>query len=268
VASYGDGDEISGRCLILTDITELKRMDQLKTDLIGFVSHELKTPLTNIGLYTELLKKRLEQPDEKIQHITNVISRQGVRMRHLVEDFLNISRLEADRELPMNMERLDDIVALVEDIVTVHTYTEQGDDIVIALPDDPPALWADRTKVEEVFANLVSNARKFSPKGGTITVRGERDGEMMCFCVSDQGIGIPEEKLDNLFRRFERLDASASRIPGTGLGLFVCKHLVEAHGGDIWVESTEGEGSTFCFTVPIYAGQAEPVEDPEGSDED
>lgn len=267
VAIYGDGDEISGRCLILTDITEFKRIDQLKTDLIGFVAHELKTPLTNIGLYSEMLQNRLVGEDEKIEHITDVINRQGGRMRHMVEDFLNISRLEADREIPMDMRRIDDIGGLIGDTVAVHTHPQVEEEISIQLPDDQPPLWADKTKVEEVFANLLSNARKFSPEGGPIEVRGECDGDQWRFSVSDEGMGIPKTKQDQLFRRFERLDASASRIPGTGLGLFVCKHLVEAHGGEIWVESEEGEGSTFYFTLPVYSGQDAQAPAPEDADE-
>ncbi|MFP3903787.1 MAG: CHASE2 domain-containing protein [Armatimonadota bacterium] len=257
VASYGDEDEeIGGKCMILSDITELKRVDQLKTDLIGFVSHELKTPLTNIGLYSQLLQDRLPQKEEKLHEIAAVIDRQRVRMGHMVEDFLNVSRLESDRELPMEHEHITDIQTLIHNIVELHSHMRDEHIIEINLPEDLPDLWADRTKIEEIFANLISNAFKFSPKGGRIEIAAEPSGDVVQFSVSDEGIGIPAEERENLFQRFERLSASASRIPGTGLGLYVCRHLVEAHGGEIWVESVENDGSTFYFTVPAYRGQS------------
>lgn len=256
VASYGDEEEIGGKCMILSDITELKRIDQLKTDLIGFVSHELKNPLTNIGLYSLLLQDHIHDGDEELREIAEVIERQRVRMGHIVEDFLNVSRLEADRELPMKQERISNIETLIHDIVDVYSHVRDEHIIQVNLPDSLPDLWADPTKVEEVLANLISNAIKFSPQGGRIQIAAEPSAGMVRFSVSDEGIGIPEEERENLFQRFERLGAGASRIPGTGLGLFVCRHLVEAHGGEIWVESIENEGSTFYFTIPVYRGQS------------
>lgn len=255
IALIGGGDEIGGKCMILTDITEFRIIDQMKSDLIAFVSHELKTPLTNIGLYTELLQSRLGPEEEKNIDLTRVIMRQTLRMRHMVEDFLNLSRIDADRGLSMNLSRLDDVDTIIGDIVGIEGHGRDTHFFEVSLPDPAPDLWADRTKLEEVFANLIGNAIKFSPRGGKIRVRGELHGPMMRFSVSDDGLGMSRADQARLFERFERVGPSVSRIPGTGLGLFICKHLIEAHGGTIWAESTEGEGSTFHFTVPLYDGQ-------------
>jgi len=261
IALIGGGDEIGGKCMILTDITEFKIIDQMKSDLIAFVSHELKTPLTNIGLYTELLQSRLEPDEDQNLDITRVIMRQTLRMRHMVEDFLNISRIDADRGLSMNFTRLENVAAIINDIVEIEGHGRDTHFFELSLPDPVPDLWADRAKLEEVFANLIGNAMKFSPRGGRIRVRGELHGPLLRFSISDEGIGMSKADQARLFRRFERVGTSGSSIPGTGLGLFICKHLIEAHGGTIWAESTEGEGSTFHFTVPLYDGQDQEAQD-------
>ncbi len=261
VALVGTGDEIAGKCMILTDVTEFKQIDQLKTDLIAFISHELKTPLTNIGLYTELLLDQFGTDDRRVADLLQVVSRQTTRMQHMVEDFLNVSRIEADRALPMNLQPLDDLGKLVDDILAVERHGHGDHIFEINLPQPMPVLWADRTKVEEVFANLIGNAIKFSPNGGRITVSGQVHGDMVHFSVCDEGIGISEDDRQHLFQRFQRVGSTVKRIPGTGLGLFVCKHLIEAHGGEISIESVEAEGSTLHFTLPIYTDQDHDIAD-------
>ena len=218
-------------------------------------------PLTNIGLYTELLQSRLEPDEDQNLDITRVIMRQTLRMRHMVEDFLNISRIDADRGLSMNFTRLENVAAIINDIVEIEGHGRDTHFFELSLPDPVPDLWADRAKLEEVFANLIGNAMKFSPRGGRIRVRGELHGPLLRFSISDEGIGMSKADQARLFRRFERVGTSGSSIPGTGLGLFICKHLIEAHGGTIWAESTEGEGSTFHFTVPLYDGQDQEAQD-------
>jgi two-component system phosphate regulon sensor histidine kinase PhoR len=152
----------------------------------------------------------------------------------------------------MNLARLEDVDAIVNEIVEVEGHGLDTHFFEVDLPEPIPAVWADRTKLEEVFANLIGNAIKFSPRGGTVAIKGEIEDGMLHFSVSDEGIGMSKADQAKLFERFERVGKATSRIPGTGLGLFVCKHLIEAHGGKIWARSTEGEGSTFHFTVPIY----------------
>ena len=266
VALVGSDEEIAGKCMILTDVTEFKQIDQLKTDLIGFVSHELKTPLTNIGLYTELVRDIASAQDEKAAELVNVIGRQTIRMQHMVEDFLNVSRIEANRGLAMNTVRFDDLMAMIEDTVAVEGHGRDTHRFEVELPEPTPSLWVDRTKLEEVLANLIGNAIKYAPNGGLVRIAAEVEDGMAHFSVSDEGVGISEADREHLFQRFQRVGSSVTRVPGTGLGLFVCKHLVEAHGGKIWVESMQGEGSTFHFTLPIYSHQDQEDEDEQGSE--
>ncbi len=256
----GPGDELIGKCAVCTDITHFKQLDQMKTDLVSFVSHELKTPLTSIGLYGHMLREKLQagQVTEALDMAAS-IDRQNTRMKHMVEDFLNISRIEQGRPLDMLWQPITDVRAFVDEVVAVEARTTRDHEFSLDLPVEVPAIWADRGKLEEVFVNLVNNAIKYSPDGGLITVSAEVQGPMLCFAVRDMGLGISREAQSRLFQRFARV-GNAQRITGTGLGLFVCKALIEAHGGRIWAESEEGHGSTFCFTVPLYTGQDKPKE--------
>ncbi|MEN6549000.1 MAG: CHASE2 domain-containing protein [Armatimonadia bacterium] len=252
----GAAGEQAGKCAVLTDVTHFKQLDQMKTDLVSFVSHELKTPLTSIGLYGHMLKEKLkEQKIDEAQDMAAAIDRQMIRMKHMVEDFLNVSRIEQGRPLDMLWHEITNVRAFVEEVVNIEARASRDHEISLDMPLQLPSLWADRGKVEEVFINLVNNAIKYSPDGGLISIRAEQQGDMMQFSVADMGLGISEEERSRLFQRFARAQADQRRISGTGLGLFVCKALIEAHGGRIWLESTPGKGSTFYFTVPVYRGQ-------------
>ncbi|NLJ36717.1 MAG: CHASE2 domain-containing protein [candidate division WS1 bacterium] len=255
VALFDIEGQAAGKCMMLTDITELKLMDDLKTDLIGFVSHELKTPLTNIRIYNELVHDQIEHTVPEAAELAEVVHYQTVRMQRMVEDFLNLSRIEADRGLSMNRARLDSPEGMISELIAMEARGRTTHRFEMNLADPMPPLWVDPTKLEAVFANLVHNALKFSPNGGKITVTGKPANDMVQFSVSDEGLGIADADMPNLFERFRRVGHTTSRIPGTGLGLYVSKHLIEAHGGTIWAESTEGEGSAFHFTVPIYSSQ-------------
>jgi len=251
----GPGDELMGKCAVCTDITHFKQLDQMKTDLVSFVSHELKTPLTSIGLYGYMLREKLRAGAvPEAQDMAASIDRQNTRMKHMVEDFLNISRIEQGRPLDMLWQVLPDVRQFVEDVVAIEARTTRDHEFVLDLPAEPPPLWADRGKLEEVFINLVNNAIKYSPDGGTVTVAAAAQDDMMCFSVRDTGLGISPEAQGRLFQRFARV-GDQQRISGTGLGLFVCKALIEAHGGKIWVESEEGKGCRVSFTVPLYRDQ-------------
>ncbi|MEI6500045.1 MAG: ATP-binding protein, partial [Armatimonadota bacterium] len=253
----GMAGETAGKCVVFNDITYFKQLDQMKTDLVSFVSHELKTPLTSIGLYGYLLRERLQaqQLDQALDSAA-AIDRQATRMKHMVEDFLNISRIEAGRPLEMLFQKVGQVYAFVEEVVMIEARTTKDHDIRLDLPEDLPALWADRGKLEEVLINLVNNAIKYSPDGGAVTVSAAVTGTMMQFSVRDSGLGIAQDEQSRLFQRFQRVGRdNDQRISGTGLGLFVCKALIEAHGGRIWVDSVLGQGSTFHFTVPLYVVQ-------------
>jgi two-component system phosphate regulon sensor histidine kinase PhoR len=251
----GPGEETIGKCAVFTDITHFKQLDQMKTDLVSFVSHELKTPLTSIGLYGHMLRERLSVSNVvEAQDMAAAIDRQNTRMKHMVEDFLNISRIEQGRPLDMLWQPIEDPRAFIEEVVAIEARTTRDHELSLDLPRDLPTLWADRGKLEEVFINLVNNAIKYSPDGGLVTLKATVEGDMIRFSVTDMGVGIAREAQSRLFQRFSRV-GNKQRVSGTGLGLFVCKTLIEAHGGKIWVESEENQGSTFHFTVPLYRGQ-------------
>ncbi|MCE5237878.1 CHASE2 domain-containing protein [bacterium] len=251
----GPADELMGKCAVCTDITHFKQLDQMKTDLVSFVSHELKTPLTSIGLYGHMLREKLQAGAvPEAQDMAASIDRQNTRMKHMVEDFLNISRIEAGRPLDMLWHEIHDVRQFVDEVVAIEARTTRDHEFSLDLPPDTPALWADRGKLEEVLINLVNNAIKYSPDGGLITIAAEPQDNMMRFSITDMGVGVSREAQSRLFQRYQRV-GNKQRVSGTGLGLFVCKALIEAHGGKIWVQSEEGKGSTFYFTVPIYHGQ-------------
>jgi PAS domain S-box-containing protein len=260
----GPGDELMGKCAVCTDITHFKQLDQMKTDLVSFVSHELKTPLTSIGLYGHMLREKLQAGRvPEAQDMAASIDRQNTRMKHMVEDFLNISRIEQGRPLNMLWHEIPDVRQFVDEVVAIEARTTRDHEFSLDLPADTPPLWADRGKLEEVFINLVNNAIKYSPDGGLVTVAGEPQDDMMRFSVQDMGLGISRESQSRLFQRFARV-GNQQRVSGTGLGLFVCKALIEAHGGKIWIESEENEGTKVYFTVPLYRGQDQETENGHG----
>jgi two-component system, OmpR family, phosphate regulon sensor histidine kinase PhoR len=251
----GPVGELIGRCAVFTDITHFKQLDQMKTDLVSFVSHELKTPLTSIGLYGHMLREKLEEGNvTDAQDMAAAVDRQNTRMKHMVDDFLNISRIEQGRPLDMLWARIENPRAFIEEVVAIEARTTRDHDLSLDFPRELPALWADRSKLEEVFINLVNNAIKYSPDGGLIVVGAVSEGEFMHFSVRDTGLGIAPEAMSRLFQRFQRV-GDKQRVTGTGLGLFVCKALIDAHGGRIWAESEEDKGSIFHFTVPLYRDQ-------------
>ncbi len=173
-------------------------------------------------------------------------------MERLVDGFLNLSRLEAGRSLEYAFCTVTGVGEIVRAVVDLEPRRTQAHRIVSRVPDNLPPLRADHDKLEEVFINLVGNAVKYSPGGGEIEVSAVVEGDVVRFAVSDQGLGIPEEQLPQMFDKFKRVRGEDRlRVPGTGLGLYLCKQMIEGQGGCIWVESVAGKGSTFFFTVPI-----------------
>ena len=250
--------EIIGKCLLLTDITQFIELDEMKTDLISFVSHELKNPLSSLQGFVTLLKKRVAQLDEKPRSYLEYMDQLSTRMQDLVEDFLNISRIEAGWDLDIALSRIEDTNQIVADIVELEKQKTDLHEFMVDIAEDLPALRADRRKLQQVLTNIINNAVKFSPDGGTVSIAVRPDENRICFSISDEGLGIAPDEMEHLFEKFRRVRGTgAERVPGTGLGLYLCKHLVEGQGGEIWVESHAGEGSTFSFTVPIDAGHPE-----------
>jgi len=248
-----DEKEEIGIVAIFNDITEIRNVDRMKTAFVSTVSHELRTPLTSIkGFISTLLSDKEGFFDESARmEFYQIIDQECDRLTRLISDLLNVSRIESGRALEINWKRIDarDIVSKV--VSAQKSYTDKHE-FVIDIPDDFPRIMADQDKFDQIFTNLLSNAVKYSPRGGKVCIQGQVVDGQVQFSVSDEGIGIPADKLTKIFERFERIDNRDTReAGGTGIGLYLVKHLVEAHGGTIWVESELGRGSTFTFRMPI-----------------
>ena len=233
------------------DITYLKEVDRLKSNIVANVSHELRTPLASIKAYTELLLDELDEGDRAVRRrFLTVIDEETDGLTALINDFLDLSRLESGRfELRKRPLNLGKVVDYVISLLNVQAQNK-GIDIKVDIPSDLPLILADEELMVTLIRNLLSNAVKFSYEGGEVGVKAwEEDGQLI-FSVSDQGIGIPSEDLPHLFEKFYRVrSAMESGIKGTGLGLVLAKEAAEAHGGRIEVESKVGVGSRFIVTL-------------------
>ena len=247
---------VAGRIFAFRDISADRLVEQMKSDFVSTVSHELRTPLTSIyGFAETLLRRDVMFGDEERMTFLGYIASESQRLTAIVDALLNVARLDTG-DLQVNLSPTD-----VRDVVgqVVQTVQEgaNGRSFVVELPDEPLAAHADPDKLRQVFSILLDNALRYSPDGGTVTVGAERKSDTIEVSVADQGIGIPQADQDQIFRKFYRGTDAESRIGagGTGLGLFIARGLVTAMGGRIWVDSREGEGSTFAFELPLAAAR-------------
>jgi two-component system phosphate regulon sensor histidine kinase PhoR len=246
-----------GAVCVLRDTTDIARVEKTRRDFIANVSHELRTPLTSLLGYTETLLD--ESGDSKQHEFLEIIRRNAQRMSRLTEDLLTLARVESGEyaleqtPVPVNVLVQDAQIAFNEVARNKGVAIE-----VIQLPDTQ--VLADRDAIHQVFSNLIDNALKYGSGSQKIQIGAvERDGQIECF-VRDFGPGIPSEHLPRLFERFYRVDKARSReAGGTGLGLAIVKHIVLNHGGEAWVTSELGHGSTFWFRLPKAAAQPEPA---------
>ncbi|RME48462.1 MAG: PAS domain S-box protein [Chloroflexi bacterium] len=245
----GSDGHLAGVVHIVHDLTQRKEVERLKDEFISMVSHELRTPLHHIkGFATTLLQTDVEWDVETQRDFLESINRESDRLTNLVDKILHLSRLEAN-ELPMEKEWYQ-VYDIVDGALTRRRSLIGNREVRLHLAPELPALFVDGREIEVVLMNLIENAVKYSAPGTPITVRAEHRGDAVIFSVADQGIGIPAEHLERIFERFYRADGGARRVAGTGLGLAICKRIVEAHGGQIWVESTPHVGSVFSFSLP------------------
>ena len=230
-----------------------KSLARLKSEFVAVVSHEIRTPLTSVKGAVELLADAAYfNNTEQQAKLLAIAHANSDRLLVLINDILDFSKLESS-SLPMSLER-QQLGPVVEQAVnSMRTVLEdRGIDLSIELPPVLPDLHIDAGRVTQVLTNLLSNAIKFSPRGGAIEVRGALWEGAVRVSVRDHGEGIEAHSLPKLFQKFSQIDTSATRrAGGAGLGLVICKGIVEQHGGRIWVESTSGEGSTFHFTLPL-----------------
>jgi two-component system, OmpR family, phosphate regulon sensor histidine kinase PhoR len=238
-----------GAVIVLHEITDLRRADQIRRDFVANVSHELRTPLTAIRGYVEaLLDDRADPEDAK--RFLEIIARHSARMERLVSDLLRLARLDARQEAldlaPCDLQQLFNTV--IGDVAP--TAEAKHQQVTSAVDAAAGRIVADPTKLHDVLRNLVENAVHYSPDGATIRLEATRSDGSVRISVSDSGPGIPPEDLSRIFERFYRVDKSRARPGGTGLGLAIVKHLVELHGGEAVAENRQEGGARFVLTLP------------------
>lgn len=237
-----------GTLIVHRDITNEYEVDKMKSELVSTVSHELRTPLSSVLGFTELMLTRELKPERQKKYI-ETIHKEALRLTTLINDFLDLQRMESGKQA-YNKQTID-IVQIAREVVANFKVTNSSHQYVVTSPQSAIFILGDEEKIVQVFTNLVSNAVKFSPDGGEVTISFNLEEGKVVACVSDQGLGIPTEELSKLFKKFYRIDNSDRRkIGGTGLGLAITKKIIEAHYGEITVESTLGEGSVFRLILP------------------
>jgi len=240
----------SSAVLVLHDITELRRLERVRRDFVANVSHEFKTPLTAIQGFAETLLGGALDDQANRKRFVEIIREQSQRLTRLTDDLLKLSRIEAGRlELESHPVSVPALVNACVESARLKAESK-GLQISVELTEDIPAIRGDAVQLSEVLQNLVDNAMQYTPPGGNIDVTAYCNGHEVIFTVADTGIGIPESDLERIFERFYRVETARSReAGGTGLGLSIARHIVDAHGGRIWVESAVGQGSRFRFSI-------------------
>jgi PAS domain S-box-containing protein len=253
------GGAVAGRIFAFRDVSSERVVEQMKSDFVSTVSHELRTPLTSIyGFAETLMRSDVDFSEPERATFLRYIASESERLIQIVDDLLNVARLEAGT-LAVALEPVDLGAAAREAAAAAEAHAERQR-FAVDIDSGTLVVLADREKLTQVLANLLDNAVKYSPEGGTITLTARRRADTAEIVVSDEGVGIPRADQQRIFTKFFRTDRGATDPAGSGLGLFLVRGLVVAMGGRIWVESEEGRGSTFTFDLPL-AG-AEPAEPP------
>jgi two-component system, OmpR family, phosphate regulon sensor histidine kinase PhoR len=252
VAAVRAGDT-SGAVVVLHDITELRKLERVRRDFVANVSHEFRTPLTAIQGFAETLLAGAIDDSQNRTRFLEIILEHSRRLARLTEDLLVLSKMDAER-LELEIRRLG-VSQLIESCLETAQRRGAEKDLRISvnLPPKLPDIAGDRRRLAEVLQNLLDNAIQYTLPGGQIIVSAESAEKEIILTVSDTGIGIPKADQPRIFERFYRVDVARSReAGGTGLGLAIAKHLVEVHGGRLWVDSEIGQGSQFHFSVPLF----------------
>jgi PAS domain S-box-containing protein len=247
---YGEEGDLARVIVNVVDITRFRQAEELKSTFVSVISHELKTPVALIKGYAETLRREDADWDRAtVRESLDVIGEEADHLTHLIDSLLEASRIQAGG---LKLEPTDvHLARLAEKVVDGFRTQTSRHTFELDFPADFPVVWGDPERLGEVLSNLVSNAIKYSPDGGTVWVGGRADQTGVTVYVADQGIGIPAEEQDRIFDRFYRVEAGLQRrTEGAGLGLYLVRAIVEAHGGRVWVESAPGRGSIFMFTLP------------------
>jgi two-component system phosphate regulon sensor histidine kinase PhoR len=244
-------ERLAGHALLLfEDVTELRRLETVRRDFVSNVSHELRTPLTSLKALTESLRAGALEEPEMARRFLGHMETEVDALTELVAELLELARIESQRA-PLQVAPSDPCEILQRGAERLRLQAERaGLELVLDCAAGLPPILADASRLEQVFVNLIHNAIKFTPKGGKVEVAARAKDAMIEFSVRDSGVGISREDQARIFERFYKTDPARNKS-GTGLGLAIAKHLVEAHGGNIAVESKESQGSRFTFTVPV-----------------
>jgi two-component system, NtrC family, sensor histidine kinase KinB len=248
---HGKPGSLLGVVLLLRDVTRLTEWDRLKSEFVMIASHELRTPLTSIGMSIKLLlEKAMEKLDGKEQQLLWAAHEDLQRLKNLVNNLLDLSKIEAGK-MAMEFESIS-VYSLCQNATGVLKTQVDAKGVNVALDVGPhlPSVKADVNKIIWVLTNLISNALRYTENGGRIRLSAEHLGPYLHVSVSDNGPGIPFEVQSKIFDKFVQIKSDKA-LGGSGLGLTICKEIIRAHGGTIWVDSTPGEGSTFTFTLPV-----------------
>lgn len=259
------GSESDGVVWTVRDMSERARLERAKSEFVAMASHELRSPLTSIKGFVELLARSPQHMSERQREFVEIISRSTDRLVELVGDLLDVARIEAD-QVEINPRPIDvgDAVQEVSELLGPRLAAKHQELTVDIAPGLPFAL-ADPARVREVVANLLTNALLYTGEGGKIRVAVEPDGAWVQIVVTDTGVGMTQEETEHIFERFYRGRGSAETSPGTGLGLWIVKSLVELHHGEITVQSEPGRGSTFRVRLPATTASGAPPRDGDGS---
>ncbi|HLB74236.1 MAG TPA: ATP-binding protein [Sedimentisphaerales bacterium] len=254
VFDEGEPASAGGAAAVLHDITREREVSQMKNDFVSHVSHELKTPLASITAYSEMLADGEADDEETRKEFYSVIQNQARRLNRLIEDILNISRIESGL-IKVSKEQASLTMLIEEQMQMIKSYAEEKNiKIIRQKPIVFDQVRVDKDMISQVIVNLLSNAVKYTPAGGSVRIATEVDEieGVARVTVSDTGVGIPEDEIEHLFEKFYRVSANNKQAKGTGLGLNLVKQIVEkVHAGTVFVTSKVGEGSTFGFELPL-----------------
>ena len=252
---------IQGFFALTSDISDRKAIERMKDEFISVVSHELRTPLTSIHSSLKILATgKLGSLSHQGERMLKIADEQTERLVHLVNNVLDLQRIQSGK-IKMNKQACQARELLLDTVQTMETLAQEQEIEILIEPNDF-VVWADRDYILQTLTNLVSNAIKFSPRHSLVALSAATapqaknsskypPGDYITFAVKDQGQGIPQDRLETIFERFQQVDSSDARKKGgTGLGLAICRQIVEGHGGKIWAESFLDQGSTFYFTLP------------------
>jgi two-component system phosphate regulon sensor histidine kinase PhoR len=243
-----------GAWVTIENVTELHRLRRIRSEFIDSISHELRTPLANLRLVTEMLAEELAEIDvpERVRDRVATIDVESGHLVQMINELLDLSRMEnATVQVRADEVALEPLIAAC--LRHVDTFAaRQGVSLTVRVPDDLPPVRGDAERLDRLLLNLVHNAIKYSPDGGEVVVAVDEHPDSVVVSVIDHGIGIAVADQERVFERFYKVDRARHRGQGgTGLGLSIARHIAEAHGGSIWLESTVGEGSTFSFSLPF-----------------